>query len=198
MGLGNSIGADLAAMGYYGQVYGISPGIGAAPVHHAMVPVHHQHPAAHPHAGVPALPYPPALAHRMFNPAPGAPSHQAVLRPLPLLAGAYVAAGVNPQAINVTPRHQFQGRRLTYTETRTAGATGLVSIDAFAIGGNLQFEGAGAIGAQTFAFNAYDTDMKLTPCSPGVFITGSSIISTLPAGADRVDFTWTLSGEALV
>jgi hypothetical protein len=197
-GGGGYYSEDLAVLGYYGPIGALSPAVGARhpahPAHYAPHPHAPAHPAAHPAL---AMPYPAAVAQRMFNPAPGAPNHQAGFRPLSLLQGAFINGGAIVLPFNQTPRHQFQGRRLTYTERRTAAANVLVTIDNFAIGGNLQFEAAGALGADTFLPNSYDTDMKLTPCGPGVFLTGNVIASVAPAANERIDFTLSLHGEVL-
>jgi hypothetical protein len=195
---------DLAVLGYYGPIGAMSSHVGAGaimrhPMPHARHPMPHPH-AAHPHVGIPPLPYPPAVAQRMFNPAPGAPSHQAGMRPMTLLNGSFINGGATNLPFSQTPRHQFQGRQLTYTERRTAAAATLaifVSIDNLAVGGNLQGEAAGAWGADTFLQSSFERDLKLTPCSPGVFITGNVIASAAPGAAEVITFSLTLHGETL-
>lgn len=192
---------DMAVLGYYAGAISADLGAARRPAPRRgmrAAPRMRAAPHAMVHAtGVPPLPYPPEVAARMFNPAPGAPSHQAGLRPLTLLNSSFVNGGATNLPFSQTPRHQFQGRQLTYTERRTGAAGIFVSVDSFAIGGNLQFEAAGAIGADTFLQNSFERDMKLTPCSPGVFITGNIIASAAPAAMENILFSVSLHGEVL-
>lgn len=142
-----------------------------------------------------------ARAHsirRLLPQVPGTPAPGGRFFPFPLLSSAFTATSLATQTFSPTPQHPFKGRRLVYTETRTgATATGLVTILNLAVGTNIQQAATGALPAGAFAPGAYDTDLALDPCGPGVNVSGAVVISALPAMTDRVDFSLAIWGETI-
>jgi hypothetical protein len=185
--LGLSHYDDLGDVGDIGALSPMVGDIGAAPMLAHRMPAQVHKAMARQHA-----------IRRLLPQVPGTPAPGGRFYPFPLLASAFTATSLATQTFSPTPQHPFKGRRLVYTETRTGTtATGLVTILNLAVGTNIQQAATGSLPAGAFAPGAYDTDLALDPCGPGVNISGAVVISALPTMTDRVDFSLAIWGETI-
>lgn len=135
---------------------------------------------------------------RLVPGTPGVPMPGLRLQPLGLGASAFTAASGTTLTLTGTPQRPFKGQRLVVDITRTgASATGLVTINQLNIGTDNQMVSSQGIGAGAFAATAFDVNLQLAPCTPGILVTVQFNISAAPAGADRVDFSGTIFGTSI-
>lgn len=157
-----------------------------APAPRRIAPTHQ---GAHP--GEPAV-------SRVYSKLPGIPSQDSVMIPMPLLTSAFTATSGVSLPVNQAPTKGFRPRRMVYVETRTgASATGLVTLLTPTIGSRVQAAASGALSAQQYAPNAYDTDVKWDDLQPGVPLTMTVAITVAPTTTDRVDFALSVNGESI-
>lgn len=119
------------------------------------------------------------------------------LQPLGMGSSAFTAATPTILTLQQFPQRPFDGKRIVIDVTRTATATGLLTLTRLDIGSDNQLVSSGALSVGAFQAQAFDVNLELARAWPGIQITMQFNVSVLPAGADRIDFSATIFGVAL-
>jgi len=137
------------------------------------------------------------LAQRFAMKAPGVPSPGARRLPLGFDSFTFVNAGVTSFNFDADVQIPFKGRRLIIDVVRTGAAGIAVRVDDIQVGTRSQLAGQKRISASAFAANAFDVDLGMDPCQPGVKLLIVVSLSAGPGVGDSIVVTPTIIGDAV-
>jgi hypothetical protein len=126
---------------------------------------------------------------------PGVPDRGGRVQPLGFQNGAFTAAGPAVVTIRARPQRPIRGGRLVADFARTgATATGLLTLVQLVVATDGQLLSGDPISFAALSPNAFGVGVNLSPAAVGNEIFATVAVSSLPAGADRIDFNLTLFG----
>ncbi len=128
-------------------------------------------------------------AKRALVPAiPGAPGNALRGFALGFPIATFTSGGPTTIEVQASPQLAFKGARLVVVVSRAgATSTGLVTISTFLVGQRDQRVSGGALLAEAYAPNAFQTVMALDQATPGIDIRlGFTLTGPALAGADTV------------
>jgi len=126
---------------------------------------------------------------------PGVPDRGGRVQPLGFQNGAFTAAGPAVVTIRARPQRPIRGGRLVADFARTgATATGLLTLVQLVVATDGQLLSGDPISFAALSPNAFGVGVNLSPAAVGNEIFATVAVSSLPTGADRIDFNLTLFG----
>lgn len=142
-------------------------------------------------------PSPKIARDRLIPKNPGMGAHgQLMLKPLGLGSVTFTATSGTILNLQGQPQKAFLPKRLILDSSRTAGATGLVTVNRIDVGADSMQTSAGGVGGLPIAMFAnvgVDLNVDWAPATPGILINIQLVISVAPGGTDTV----TVSGGML-
>lgn len=119
---------------------------------------------------------------------PGAPGNALRGFALGFPIASFVSGGPTTIEVQASPQLAFKGARLVVVVSRSgATSTGLVTISTFLVGQRDQRVSGGALLAEAYAPNAFQTVMALDQATPGIDIRlGFTLTGPALVGADTV------------
>lgn len=119
---------------------------------------------------------------------PGAPGNALRGFALGFPIATFISGGPTTIEVQASPQLAFKGARLVVVVSRAgATSTGLVTISTFLVGQRDQRVSGGALLAEAYAPNAFQTVMALDQATPGIDIRlGFTLTGPALAGADSV------------
>lgn len=136
-------------------------------------------------------------ARRLSGGQYGAPPAGAKEWPLPFPLVTFTDTTPTTQNTIARPQRLFRGRRLFVNVVRSAGATGVaVSITRFDVGADNQLASAGALAAEFYGPQAFDSRLVTTPSGPGIDITLGFSVTPTPAVGESVIVQATIHGDS--
>lgn len=152
--------------------------------------------AAQRKSGVPSRMLPRLQAPPVINTGPSGLS----MKTLPLGIGTvtFTAASGTSLSVEVEPQRGYTPKRLVAELTRTgATATGSVKLTSLKVGDIEQLPASNGCPASMFQANATESELDLSPATPGMKIVATWAISVAPGAADTVTVDCGFYGKAV-